>query len=284
MTEDFLSRMAAASNKRLSAAKSVCDESCMQQIAEQRPAAVPLHLSPKGFDLIAEVKKRSPSAGELANSKMSPVEQARHYSVAGAAAISVLTEPEQFAGEIEDLKLVTASIKNRPAMRKDFLVSPYQIFEARAAGAGGVLLIAAMLYAAELREMLQLTSELGMFALVEAFDEVDLDNCLPVLEEMTATMNPADRPAECSLLVGVNCRNLRSLQVEFSRFEGMVDRLPAGIPWVAESGIESPAQAAQVSQLGYSAALVGTALMRAGDPGLTVAQMISAGRENKNPG
>lgn len=280
MTEDFLNRMASGSRRRLEAAKAHCSEANMRRIAEQRPAAVPLHLSAQGFDLVAELKKRSPSAGQLADQKLSPVEQARHYAVAGAAAISVLTEPDQFAGQLEDLRDVAAAIEKRPAMRKDFLVSPYQVYEARASGAGGVLLIAAMLYASELRDMLQLTNELGMFALVEAFDAADLDNCLPVMEEVSA-IDQTPSPAGCGLLIGVNSRNLRTLQVNFRSFEKMASSLPAEIPWVAESGVESPAQAAEVAGMGYSAALVGTALMRAPDPAVAAGDMISAGREAK---
>lgn len=279
MTEDFLSRMAAASRRRLEASKARCDEANMQLIAEQRPAATPLYLSAQGFDLIAEVKKRSPTAGDLATGTMSPVDQARHYAVAGAAAISVLTEPEQFDGALADLESIADAVAKRPSMRKDFLVSPYQIFEARAAGAGGVLLIAAMLHAPLLRDMLQLTAELGMFALVEAFDDSDLDNCLSVIEEIAPDMNKNEGQSECRLLIGINCRDLRTLQVDFPRFEKMASLLPSGIPWVAESGVTSSEQAAHVARLGYRLALVGTSLMRAADPSVAVAAMISAGRE-----
>ena len=107
--------------------------------AESRPPPPPLQLSSLGFDLIAEVKRRSPSMGALADDAVSPAEQARSYADAGAAAISVLTEPDQFSGEIAHLEQVADQIPRIPAMRKDFLVSPYQVLEARAAGAGGVL-------------------------------------------------------------------------------------------------------------------------------------------------
>jgi len=283
MKADFLTRMTVSSRQRVEVAIARHSEAEMRRLAEaQRPAA-PLLLSDQGFDLIAEVKRRSPSMGELAGAGLSATEQAQCYADAGAAAISVLTEPEQFSGTLVDLERVATEIPSRPALRKDFLVSPYQILEARAAGAGGVLLIAAMLNAAELRNMLQATLELGMFALVEAFDSADLNLCVPVMEEMTPVTDQAEDGRRCRMLIGVNCRNLRNLQVDFTRFETLAKELPENMPWVAESGVTTPGEAGRIAELGYRVALVGTALMRAAEPAGVVRALISAGRHQGEP-
>jgi len=167
----------------------------------------------------------------------------------------------RFDGAIEDLQSVVAIAGDTPVMRKDFLVSRYQVREARLAGASGVLLIAAMLEADQLEAMLEAAFELDMFVLVEVFDLPDLDKCLPILERAGSALDD-DR---CRYLLGVNCRDLRTLQVDFAHFARMVDALPDTIPLVAESGLTDPAQATELAQLGYRAALVGTALMRSGD-------------------
>jgi indole-3-glycerol phosphate synthase len=237
------------------------------------PAAPAPRVTCKAFHLIAEVKRRSPSAGSLAAAEQTPEDQARRYAEGGALAVSVLTEPTQFNGELSHLADVCRALPSLPAMRKDFLVDRYQVLEARAAGAAGVLLIAAMLEPSQLADMLQATLDLGMFALVEVFDRDDLAGCLP------AVLGAAATPAgEGRVLLGVNCRDLRSLGVEFGRFAELAPHLPASLPWVAESGIERPEQAAEVARLGYSLALVGTALMRSGDPAGAVRAMLAAGR------
>jgi indole-3-glycerol phosphate synthase len=159
-------------------------------------------------------------------------------------------------------------------MRKDFLVSPYQLLEARAAGAGGVLLITAMLGDRELREMLRATHQLGLFALVEVFDLPDLQRAMAFI----SAAGPAVEGGRCRTLLGVNCRDLRTLKVDFGRFAGLAPHLPRGVPCVAESGVESVSQAARVAGLGYDVALVGTALMRAPDPGRLARELLAAGR------
>ena len=288
MNTDFLTRMAESSRQRLEDSRARCDETSLRDRAESRPAAALLNLSGQGFDLIAEIKRRSPSMGVLADDAVSPVEQARRYADAGAATISVLTEPAQFSGELAHLEQVAEAIPQIPAMRKDFLVSPYQVFEARAAGAGGVLLIAALLSAAELREMLLTTLELGMFALVEAFDSADLQVCLPVMNAIGSTDGDKDSDqygdargnGNCRMLIGINCRDLRTLEVDFPRFETLADQLPATLPWVAESGVQTVEQVRHVAGLGYRLALVGTALMRSVDPSAAAAALISAGRSD----
>jgi len=274
-SEDFLASMAAASAERLAAARTRTPLAELERAAAARKAAPLLLLSADGFDVIAEVKRSSPSAGALADATLSPVAQAGKYVAGGAAAISVLTEPSRFAGSLADLAAVAAGVVERPVMRKDFLVDPYQVVEARAAGAGGVLLIAAMLEPGLLRDMLQTTFDLGMFALVEAFDEADLMACIPVMAGM---MPATDAAGACRMLLGINCRNLRTLEVEFLRLRKLSEQLPDPIPGVAESGVDSPDKATLVAGAGYRLALVGTALMRAADPGQAVDALLTAGR------
>ena len=274
---DFLERMTARSHTRVAAARRQCSDADMRARAEAASAPPVLQLSSGGFDLIAEVKRRSPAQGQLASRDLDPVSQAAAYARAGAAALSVLTEPEEFYGDMADLAAVASEVSRTPAMRKDFLVDPYQVWEARAAGAGGVLLVAACLDRDTLGAMLSEARALGMFSLVEVFDEPDLDHCLPVLENF-ATAGLQD-PAP--ILLGVNCRNLRTLQVDFGRFAEFAPRMPSGFPKVAESGVTEPAQAAAVAALGYDLALVGTALMRASDPGTAAGELLAAAREEK---
>jgi len=280
---DFLQGMAASSQARLQARRALTNRAALERLAAAQKTPPPLRLSAEGFDLIAEVKKSSPSAGRLAGDGLSPDVQAAQYAAAGAAAISVLTEPSRFDGSLEDLEQVVALIDARvnsiPVMRKDFLVDPYQVVEARAAGAGGVLLIASILEPSVLRDMLQTTFELGMFALVEAFDEADLARCVPVMRDEEPAIQ-AD--GTCRLLLGINCRNLRTLDVEFTRFFDLAGQLPESLPKtlpiVAESGVDSPDKAGQVANAGYSLALVGTALMKSNDPEQAGRALLAAGR------
>jgi indole-3-glycerol phosphate synthase len=161
-----------------------------------------------------------------------------------------------------------------PAMRKDFLVSRYQVREARLAGASGVLLIAAMLDADQMAAMLEAAFEQNLFVLMEAFDQADLDKCVPVLERF----GPALEQGYCRYMLGVNCRDLRTLQVNFGHFAKMASRLPTEMPWVAESGVTEAGQVSELVQLGYRLALVGTSLMRSGDPAETVRSWKAAGQ------
>ena len=278
---DFLQGMAASSQARLQARRALTDRAALERLAAAQKTPPPLRLSAEGFDLIAEVKKSSPSAGRLAADGLSPAAQAAQYKAAGAAAISVLTEPSRFDGSLEDLAQVVAQVDAIPVMRKDFLVDPYQVVEARAAGAGGVLLIAAILAPAVLRDMLQTTFELGMFALVEAFDEKDLARCVPVMSDEEPEM-AIGADGTCRMLLGINCRNLRTLDVEFTRFMDLAGQLPASLPktlpMVAESGVDSPDKVGQVANAGYRLALVGTALMRSDDPEHAARALLAAGR------
>jgi indole-3-glycerol phosphate synthase len=265
----FLGKMAEQSSARVTKARALRAEADL--VAACRAAAAPPPLTLDRFDLIAEIKRRSPAEGELAAGADVP-DRARQYCAAGAAAVSVLTEPAQFGGSLEDLGTAACALNPHgvPAMRKDFLVDPWQVLEAREAGAGGVLLIIAMLADPPLKELLATAREYGLFALLEAFDEADLERAGALLE---------DAPGGPPVLVGVNTRDLRTLAVDPGRLARLAPRLPAGAPAVAESGLHDAADAAAAAALGYRLALVGTALMRAPDPGKLAADMLSAGRQ-----
>ncbi|NBU24112.1 MAG: NAD-dependent epimerase/dehydratase family protein, partial [Gammaproteobacteria bacterium] len=214
-------------------------------------------------------------AGEYwvrAASEEDPARRARSYADAGAAAVSVLTEPSRFDGSLTHLEQAAAAIASAgvPAMRKDFLVDPYQVLEARAAGAGGVLLILRMLPRDALERLLDAALEQGLFVLLEAFDDADVEAAM-------ALIGPR-RVADDSLLLGVNCRDLVTLQVVPGRLEAMADRLPAWIPRVAESGLASPDDAARLAACGYDLALVGSALMTGGEPRELAGAMLAAAR------
>jgi len=185
----------------------------------------------------------------------------------------VLTEPSRFDGALEHLELAARSLAAArvPAMRKDFLVDPYQVLEARAAGAGGVLVILRMLGSQELESLIDCALRLGMFVLLEAFDADDLALAGTLVEARRASFAPL-------LLVGVNCRDLTTLKVVPGRLEELAPLLPPHVRGVAESGVGSAGDAARVASAGYQLALVGSALMSGSDPGALAADMLAAGR------
>ena len=263
---DFLQSMAEASAERAQAA-----DPALRSAVFDKPL-VPLRLG--AFDVIAEIKDRSPAEGELATEESDRAERAQRYAEGGAAAISVLTEPSRFSGSLEHLEEVVAAVPGTPVMRKDFLVDPIQILEARNAGASGVLLIVTMLDDDKLRQMLDCAWEHGMFILLESFDSDDLLRTSRLLD------NEVDRKkaGEGQLLVGINTRNLRTLEVDSERLERLAPELPQA-RCVAESGLHTVEDAARVAGLGYTMALVGTALMRSDDPAELVMQMRAAGSE-----
>jgi indole-3-glycerol phosphate synthase len=273
---DFLQAMAQSSRERVTHARATLGDDAIKAQAHAAAAAPVLELSPAGFDLIAEVKRRSPAVGQLDSRGEDVGARANDYALAGAAAISVLTEPTRFDGELSHLREVTAALKGRvPAMRKDFLVDPYQVYEARAAGAGGVLVILRMLEPEQVAALLEAAAELGLFVLLEAFDETDL--------KFAATL-VRDYGARLRLLVGVNCRDLSTLQVVPGRLETLAPSLPRGVPCVAESGVESGADAARLARAGYQMALVGSALMRTGDRIGLARELLIAGRQGRQCG
>ena len=255
----FLDDMARSSAARVAQAIRHESVDALQRRAKQTAPSAPLRLSAAGFDVIAELKLRSPAAGLLSDGSQDWLGRVAAYARGGAAAVSVLTEPSRFDGSLVHLSQAAAVLAPMgvPALRKDFLVDPYQVLEARAAGAGGVLVILRMLTRGRIEELLDVAAEHGMFVLLEAFDEADL----ALAGDLTSR-----RAADQSLLIGVNCRDLQTLEVVTERFAALAPLLPAGWPAVAESGVSSPDDALRMQQLGYCAALIGTALMTHEDP------------------
>jgi indole-3-glycerol phosphate synthase len=275
MTQDFLETMRRASAARVERALQLRSEASLRAHVATLPAAPRLQRSAAGFDVIAELKLRSPAMGQLRAAAGEDVAaRVLAYADAGAAAVSVLTEPSRFDGSMRHLEQAARALATRaavvPAMRKDFLVAPYQVLEARAAGAGGVLVILRMLPRTDLEALVDAALELGLFALLEAFDERDIE---------LATELVAARPAQRDLLlVGVNCRDLATLEVVPGRLEALADRLPREVARVAESGVSSAADAARMAAAGYDLALVGSALMTGDDPRTLAAAMLAAAR------
>ncbi|MBW8750996.1 MAG: indole-3-glycerol phosphate synthase TrpC [Propionibacteriales bacterium] len=212
-----------------------------------------------GLSVIAEVKRRSPSKGDLADIP-DPAALARSYAAGGADAISVLTEQRRFGGSLDDLRAVRAAVET-PVLRKDFIVSTYQLLEARAAGADLVLLIVAALDDETLARLHVEARELGLTVLVEVHDEPEIARALAIGAE----------------LVGVNARNLKTLEVDPGTFARLVGGLPDDVVKVAESGISGPTDAARHAAEGADVVLVGEALVRDGDPTAAVAAMRGVG-------
>ena len=269
---DFLASMARSSRQRVEVARQRLAEPELWRQAGQSPPPPPLRLSAQGFDVIAEVKLRSPAVGQLAGAAADVGARVTAYAGAGAAAVSVLTEPDRFEGSLLHLQQAAQALRPAgvPAMRKDFLVHPSQVAEARLAGAGGILVIVRMLTRAELDALIEAAAKLQLFVLIEAFDEADID--------MAAQLIAAHQHRGVPLLAGVNSRDLVTLKVVPGRLEELVTRLPAGVPRVAESGVGNARDAARLAGAGYELALVGSALMSADDPAALLASMIAAGR------
>lgn len=274
MSGDFLATMAASSRSRVEAARREQGDRDLWRWAESSPPPPPLWLSPQRFDVIAEVKLRSPAVGVLRSEGEDIESRVGAYAAAGAAAVSVLTEPERFEGSLDHLAQAARALADAgrvPAMRKDFLVDPYQVAEARLAGAGGVLVIVRMLDRAALDALIEAARRLGLFVLIEAFDAADIQ----VARELLVKHGDRGSP----LLIGINSRDLVTLKVVPGRLEELVTLLPAGAPKVAESGVGSAEDAARLARAGYDLALIGSALMTADDPAALLKSMVTAGRE-----
>jgi indole-3-glycerol phosphate synthase len=269
MSGNFLQAMADASRCRVAEARRRVSYDALDLRARRAtpPPALRLH---QRFDVIAEIKLRSPAAGGPACASDDLPARATAYAAGGAAAVSVLTEPSRFDGSMSHLASAARTLEPLalPAMRKDFIVDPYQLVEARAAGAGGALLILRLLTPAELASLLTVGRSLELFLLLEAFDEADLGTARALI----------DSHGPEGLLVGVNSRDLATLQVRPERLLELAPRLPRGVPCVAESGIASADDARTVARAGYRVALVGSALMQSESPGALVRELVDAGR------
>ena len=213
--------------------------------------------------LIAEVKRRSPSAGDI-RAALDPGEWAERYVAGGAAAVSVLTDGPYFGGSLEDLRTVAARLRV-PVLRKDFILDEAQVVEARAAGAAAVLLIVRALPGAALRRLVEAADAAGVEPLVEVHDRVELERALEA----------------GARVVGINSRDLVTFAVDPERAWTLLGAVPAGLIAVAESGMDSVASVSRAADAGADAVLVGTALSRAADPTAQAAALASVARKGR---
>jgi indole-3-glycerol phosphate synthase len=236
----------------------------LSQIHEQMsqaPSALDAHAALLGeqMKVIAEVKRSSPSKGEL-STIADPASLAEQYQEAGASVISVLTEERRFKGSLADLAAVRARV-TIPILRKDFMIDEYQFFEARAYGADAVLLIVAALSKSQLRDFYDVATELGMASLIEVHTADELERALEISPQ----------------IVGVNSRNLKTLEVNQEAFADLIPRIPPSLTRVAESGIASRADVEFAQNAGANAILVGEALVTSGDPKLAMRRLLGQG-------
>ena len=233
----------------------------MAQLRAKLPAAPAVRdayaaLNQPTLAIIAEVKRSSPSKGAL-SAISDPAALALQYQGGGANIISVLTEARRFGGSIADLQAVRAAV-TIPVLRKDFIVTEYQVIESRTLGTDLLLLIVAGLTDSQLQDFHQIGAELGMSVLVEVHDESEIERALAISPR----------------IIGVNSRNLRTLEIYSNAFARLLPLIPAGITKVAESGISERAQVAEIESLGAQAILVGETLVRADNPAQAIAALL----------
>lgn len=256
----YLDDLLTGARRRVDRARAAEPLASLRSRAEDRPPPPALReaLAGPGVAVIAEIKRASPSQGALAPD-LDAVRQARAYVNGGAATVSVLTEPDRFHGSLDDLAAVAAL--GIPTLRKDFVVDPYQVWEARLAGAAAVLLIVAALDERTLARLHDEVHTAGLSALVEVHDEAEVE---------TAARIGAD-------IVGVNARDLRTFDLDRDAFARLRAEVPDGALAVAESGVRAPDDVVRAAREGADAVLVGEALVRADDPCDAVAALVEAG-------
>ncbi|MBN9411916.1 MAG: indole-3-glycerol phosphate synthase TrpC [Burkholderiales bacterium] len=258
---DILNQIVAVKHEEIAAAKKRVSLEAMRADAESRvltrdfEGALRAKIAAGRAAVIAEVKKASPSKGVL-RADFEPADIAQSYAGHGAACLSVLTDRQFFQGSVDFLKQARASC-DLPVLRKDFMVDPYQVYEARAMGADCILLIAACLDDARMAELEAIARSLDMAVLVEVHDGDELDRALKLRTP----------------LVGINNRNLRTFEVSLDTTLSLLPRVPADRLLVTESGILGPADVARMREAGVHAFLVGEAFMRAPEPGEALAKL-----------
>ena len=267
-TADILERIVAARRRSLAIEKQTTPAAKLEERAAVAPPPRDFRaaLTRNAVNVIAELKKASPSRGLLRAAYQpkagtpgayNPAALAPALEQAGAAALSVLTEPEFFQGSLEDLTL-SRQTTSVPVLRKDFLVDPYQIYQARAAGADAVLLIAAILTTGELKQLITLGKQLGMAALVEAHTGEELARALEAGAE----------------IVGINNRNLKTFEVSVGTSLRLIESLPEECVAVSESGLSAAADLVRLRAAGFDAFLIGERLMQAADPAAALRELL----------
>ena len=264
----ILDRILAHKRREVAALKEMMSQERLAQKAKAQPPPLDLGvaLRHRGVSLIAEVKRASPSRGELC-SDLNPARLALAYAQGGAKAVSVLTDGPFFQGSLEDLLAVREALTGGgyrlPILRKDFILDPYQVIESRAYGADALLLIAAALSAQELTELLALSRELGMEPLIEVHDEEDLAKAIPCGPRV----------------IGINNRDLRTFHVDLATTVRLRSSVPQGVVLVSESGIRGPADATRLAGQ-VDGILVGEMLVTAADPAGAARALVTAGAEH----
>jgi indole-3-glycerol phosphate synthase len=265
----ILERIVAATRARVAESRRGANLPALEQAAERHVLRgfrrVLAAKSRDGIAVIAELKKASPSKG-LIRAEFRPVELARELEGAGAAALSVLTDEEFFQGSLRNLREASAAVAI-PCLRKDFIVDEFQLVEARANSADAVLLIVAALTAEELSSLVAGACRYGLDVLCEVHDGEELQRALD---------------AGCDL-IGVNTRDLRTFKVDLETAFALVEKFPANVVKVAESGIHSAEDVARLRAAGYDAFLVGESLMRAESPGETLRELLAPGNRHSVP-
>lgn len=259
----FLARIVSNKQDEIACAQKKLPLTALQQTAQTQAAPLDFRgalTNGESLVVIAEMKKSSPSAGVL-RENFNPAALAKSYATHGAAALSILTEEKFFGGNTENLQKARA-VCALPILRKDFILDPYQIWEARAFGADAILLIAALLDRSQLFELLLETAETGMQALVEVHNEAELDRALLVGAN----------------LIGMNNRDLQTFEVTLETTERLSKLIPASCVRVAESGIKSRHDVERMAACGVDAILVGSHLMRHADPGQALAELTGVPR------
>jgi indole-3-glycerol phosphate synthase len=255
----FLDKIVAEKRKELEERQQAVPMSALNDAIKHKPAPVDLTtaLSGEGLSLIAEVKRASPSKGML-NPDLDPVVLAKTYASCGAAAISVLTEENYFMGSRQDLEAVKNALPHIPVLRKDFILKPYQVLEARAWGADAILLIVAILDDSELKELITVSHKLGMHCLVEVHNEAELNRALKGDAQ----------------LIGINNRNLQTMEVDINVTKELRPLVPPGRLVVSESGIKGREDIEKLKAWGVNAVLIGEALVTADDIPARIKELI----------
>lgn len=257
----YLDDLIAHARERVAAVRSARPDAALRAAATATaaPSGFRRALTRPGVAVIAEVKRASPSKGPLAPG-LDAVAQAESYRRGGVDAISVLTEPSRFAGSLDDLSAISAL--GTPTLRKDFLVDPYQVWEARLSGASAVLLIAAALSDDELELLAAAAAEAHLDTLVEVHDESELERALAIEPQV----------------LGVNARDLRTFEIDRDAFARLRPQVPEGVLVVAESGVRGPDDVRRAAAQGADAVLVGESLVTSDDPAAAVSALVVAGR------
>jgi indole-3-glycerol phosphate synthase len=254
-----LNMIAEATRQRVASEKQALPQAELAALAaaSRTPFDFKAVFAQPGFQVIAEVKLASPSQGAIAP-QLKPVEVARDYLAHGAAALSVLTEPEFFQGNLTYLEAIREAEPEARLLMKDFMLDPYQLYQARVAGADAILLIVAMLEASQLQALYNLALELGLTPLVEVHTASEMEAAL----------------ALGATLIGVNNRDLKTLQTRLETSQELAQLVPAGTTLICESGLGKGQDLQRAQSWGYHGFLIGTHLMASGKPGLALADLL----------